>query len=109
LNGVDILPLKDILFQFIKLTILNMILSNCENIILSFVLKKTNEEKSEYSFIIDNFAIIVRMILKPVENTFFNLINKLKNNDKMNEKEKETKNNKNDDEIIFDVLKLFIN
>jgi hypothetical protein len=27
----------------------------------------------------------------------------------MNEKEKETKNNKNDDEIIFDVLKLFIN
>jgi hypothetical protein len=49
------------------------------------------------------------MILKPVEDTFFNLINKLKNNDKMNEKEKETKNNKNDDEIIFDVLKLFIN
>jgi hypothetical protein len=108
-NGVDVSPLKDIFFQFIKLTILNMILSNCENIILSFVLKKTNEEKSEYSFIIDNFAIIVRMILKPVEDTFFNLINKLKNNDKMNEKEKETKNNKNDDEIIFDVLKLFIN
>ena len=109
-DDIDISPLKDIFFQFIKLTVLNMILSNCENIILSFVLKKTNEEKSEYSFIIDNFSIITRMILKPVEDTFFNLINKLKNNENKNEKEKVTKenNNNNDNEIIFDVLKLFI-
>ena len=108
IDGIDISPLKDILFQFIKLTALNMVLSNCENVILSFVLKKTNEEKSEYSFIIENFSIITRLILKPIEDTFFNLINKLKNNENNNEKEKDKENTNNDNRIIFDVLMLFI-
>ena len=105
-DGINITPLKDILYQFIKLTLLNMVLSNCENLILSFVIKKTNEEKGEYSFIIENFSIITRLILKPIEDTFFNLINKLKNYEN---KKEDKKNNDNDDKIlIFDILQLFI-
>ena len=103
-DGINISPLKDILFQFIKLTLLNMVLSNCENLILSFVIKNTNEEKGEYSFIIENFSIITRLILKPIEDTFFNLINKLKSYDNKNE----DKNNDDDKVLIIDILKLFI-
>jgi hypothetical protein len=81
-----------------------MVLSNCENLILSFVIKNTNEEKGEYSFIIENFSIITRLILKPIEDTFFNLINKLKSYDNKNEE----KNNDDDKVLIIDILKLFI-
>ena len=95
LNGIDIRVLKSIFYQFVGLTLLNMVLSNCENVILSFVLKKSNEEKSEYSFIVENFGIITRLILRPLEDTFYNLINKLKNTSKSND-------------IIYDVLHLFI-
>lgn len=103
IDGIDISSLKDILFQFIKLTVLNMILSNCEKLLLSFILKQSNEEKSEYSFIIENFAIITRLLLKPIEDTFYNLINKLKNYSNNTEKDKEK-----DSRIIFDVLNFFI-
>ena len=99
IDGIDIYPLKEVLFQFVKLSLLNMVLSNCENLILSFVIKKTNEEKGEYHFILENFSIITRLILKPIEDTFFNLINKLKNYENKNE----PNNN-----LILDVLKLFI-
>ena len=105
IDGIDISSLKDILFQFIKLTVLNMILSNCEKLLLSFILKQSNEEKSEYSFIIENFAIITRLLLKPIEDTFYNLINKLKNYGNNTEKDKEKDSN---NRIIFDVLNFFI-
>ena len=95
INDIDIRVLKSIFYQFVGLTLLNMVLSNCENVILSFVLKKSNEEKSEYSFIVENFGIITRLILRPFEDTFYNLINKLKNTSKNND-------------IIYDVLHLFI-
>ena len=108
IDGIDISPLKEIFFQFVKLTLLNMVLSNCENLILSFVIKKSNEEKGEYSFIVENFSIITRLILKPVEDTFFNLINKLKNIENKNENETENEDNNNNNAKIFDVLKLFI-
>ena len=86
-----------------------MVLSNCENVILSFVLKRSNEEKSEYSFIVENFGIITRLILRPFEDTFYNLINKLKNFDIDNKnKEKETENSSKSNDIIFEVLNLFI-
>ena len=103
IDDIDIRPLKNIFYQFIGLTLLNMILSNCENVILSFVLKRSNEEKSEYSFVVENFSIITRLILRPLEDTFYNLINKLKNFEN-----KENKDNTNNDGIILDVLKLFI-
>jgi hypothetical protein len=82
-----------------------MILSNCEKLLLRFILKQSNEEKSEYSFIIENFAIITRLLLKPIEDTFYNLVNKLKNYDNNTEKEKEKDSN---NRIIFDVLNFFI-
>ncbi len=103
INDIDIRPLKNIFYQFVGLTLLNMVLSNCENAILSFVLKESNEEKAEYSFVLENFGIITRLILRPLEDTFYNLINKLKNFEKKNEDD-----NNNNNEIIFDVLKLFI-
>ena len=109
INGIDIRSLKSIFYQFVGLTLLNMVLSNCENVILSFVLKRSNEEKSEYSFIVENFGIITRLILRPFEDTFYNLINKLKNFDTNNkDKEKEKENSSKSNDIIFDVLNLFI-
>ena len=110
LDGIDIRSLKSIFYQFVGLTLLNMVLSNCENIILSFVLKKSNEEKSEYSFIVENFGIITRLILRPFEDTFYNLINKLKNIDTNNniDKEKEKENSSKNNDIIFEVLNIFI-
>ena len=113
IDDIDIRPLKSIFYQFVGLSLLNMILSNCENVILSFVLKKSNEEKSEYSFIVENFNIITRLILRPMEDTFYNLINKLKNlGNKENKENKDNKENKNqisnNDEMILNVLKLFV-
>jgi hypothetical protein len=109
IDDIDIRPLKSIFYQFIGLSLLNLILSNCENVILSFVLKKSNEEKSEYSFIVENFNIITRLILRPMEDTFYNLINKLKNLGNKESNNKENKNQiSNNDEIILNVLKLFI-
>ena len=110
IDEIDIRPLKSIFYQFVGLSLLNMILSNCENVILSFVLKKSNEEKSEYSFIVENFNIITRLILRPMEDTFYNLINKLKNlGNKENKDNNENKNQiSNNDEMILNVLKLFI-
>ena len=108
IDGIDICPLKSIFYQFVGLTLLNMVLSNCENVILSFVLKKSNEEKSEYSFIVENFGTITRLILRPSEDTFYNLINKLKN---IGNNHKDNKNNNNTSKnghLIFDVLFLFI-
>ena len=109
INDIDIRPLKNIFYQFVGLTLLNMVLSNCENVILSFVLKRSNEEKSEYSFIVENFGIITRLILRPFEDTFYNLINKLKNFDTDNKDEKKEKENSSkSNDIIFEVLNLFI-
>ena len=109
ISDIDIRPLKSIFYQFVGLSLLNMILSNVENVILSFFLKNSNEEKSEYSFIVENFNIVTRLILRPMEDTFYNLINKLKNFEN-----EENNNNKNKNQIstnndlILNVLKLFI-
>ena len=109
IDDIDITPLKSIFYQFVGLSLLNMILSNVENVILSFVLKKSNEEKSEYSFIVENFNIVTRLILRPMEDTFYNLINKLKNfENEENNKEKNKNQISTNDDIILNVLKLFI-
>ena len=38
-NGTNLIYLREILYQFIKLNLLNLILSKCKNLILSFVIK----------------------------------------------------------------------
>ena len=98
INGYDIREVKEILFSFLKVTSLKMILTNCEKVLLSFVLKQSNEEKGEYSFIVDNFSFFQRFLLEPIEETFYNLTNKVKN----------MKNKKNEGSLAFNVLRLFI-
>ena len=78
LNGINLFHLREILYQFIKLNLLNFILSRCQNVILSFIMKSTDEEKSDYSFITQNYGLITRFLLEPIIDAFYNLVNKVK-------------------------------
>ena len=62
MNETNILYLREILYQFLKLNLLNLILSRCQNVVLSFVVKSTDEEKSDYSFISQNYGLITRFL-----------------------------------------------
>lgn len=44
-NGTNLLYMREILYQFIKLNLINLILARCQNLILSFVIKSSDEEK----------------------------------------------------------------
>ena len=104
INDIDASNAREILFSFIKSNLLKMILNYCEQIILSFVIKESDEEKGEYSFIVENFSFIIRFLLEPIEETFYNLINKIKKIDD----NKENNNQKKDNSLSFDILRLFI-
>src|SRR5690606_13765891 len=43
-----------------------------------FFLKLSDTDKAEYSFIVDNFAVITRQVLEPIEENFYNVVNKIK-------------------------------
>ena len=77
-NETNIAYLREILYQFLKLNLLNLILSRCQNVVLSFVVKSTDEEKSDYSFISQNYGLITRFLLEPIIDAFYNLVNKIK-------------------------------
>ena len=77
-NGINILYLREIIYQFIKLNLLNFILSRFQNIVLSFIIKSSDEEKSDYYFISQNYGLITRFLLEPIIDAFYNLVNKLK-------------------------------
>ena len=76
--GINLVYLREILYQFIKLNLLNFILSRCQNVVLSFVIKSSDEEKSDYSFISQNYGLITRFLLEPIIDAFYNLVNKIK-------------------------------
>ena len=78
MNETNILYLREILYQFLKLNLLNLILSRCQNVVLSFVVKSTAEEKSDYSFISQNYGLITRFLLEPIIDAFYNMVNKIK-------------------------------
>ena len=78
MNETNIVNLREILYQFLKLNLLNLILSRCQNVVLSFVVKSTDEEKSDYSFISQNYGLITRFLLEPIIDAFYNLVNKIK-------------------------------
>ena len=78
MNETNILYLREILYQFLKLNLLNLILSRCQNVVLSFIVKSTDEEKSDYSFISQNYGLITRFLLEPIIDAFYNLVNKIK-------------------------------
>jgi hypothetical protein len=77
-NGTNLIYLREVFYQFIKLNLLNLILSKCQNLILSFILKSNEEEKSDYSFIFQNYSLISRFLLEPIIDAFYNLVNKIK-------------------------------
>ena len=85
-NETNITYLREILYQFLKLNLLNLILSRCQNVVLSFVVKSTDEEKSDYSFISQNYGLITRFLLEPIIDAFYNLVNKIKHIEPRNEK-----------------------
>jgi len=85
-NETNIAYLREILYQFLKLNLLNLILSRCQNVVLSFVVKSTDEEKSDYSFISQNYGLITRFLLEPIIDAFYNLVNKIKHIEPRNEK-----------------------
>lgn len=93
--------LKEIFLSFVRTNILKMILTYTEKMILSFYLDFSESDKAEYSFVVDNFAIIIRYFLEPTEESFYNLINKLKI-----KKSEENKSEKKDK--TFNILKLCI-
>jgi oligosaccharide translocation protein RFT1 len=77
--------LKEVFSSFVKNSLLKMILANLEKFLLGFFIVISDIAKAEFSFVVDNFSIISRMLLEPVEENFFNLISKLKSSG--NEKE----------------------
>ena len=86
MNETNISYLREILAQFFKLNLLNLILSRCQNVVLSFVVKSTDEEKSDYSFISQNYGLITRFLLEPIIDAFYNLVNKIKHIEPRNDK-----------------------
>ena len=107
-NGINILYLREVLYQFIKLNLLNLILSRCQNMVLSFIVKNSDEDKSDYSFIYQNYNLISRFLLEPIIDAFYNLVNKIKHIEKKKEeylktvdesKDKENENEKTKDDI----------
>ena len=108
-NGINLLYLREILFQSIKLNLLNLVLSRCQNVVLSFVIKSSYEEKSDYSFILQNYGLITRFLLEPIIDAFYNLVNKIKyieknvdNNEIIKAIKKEKEDNKLRDNNNFD-------
>ena len=59
-----------------------MILSKCQDLVLSFAIKSSIEEKSDYSFISQNYSLISRFLLEPINDAFYNLVNKFKHIEK---------------------------
>ena len=78
INGINLLYLREIIYQFIKLNLLNFILSRFQNVVLSFIIKSSDEEKSDYYFISQNYGLITRFLLEPIIDAFYNLVNKIK-------------------------------
>ena len=96
MNETNIMYLREILYQFLKLNLLNLILSRCQNVVLSFVVKSTAEEKSDYSFISQNYGLITRFLLEPIIDAFYNMVNKIKYIEPRNDKLLNEENDIND-------------
>ena len=77
-NGIDTLYLREILIQFLKLNLINLIISKCQDLVLSFIIKSTDEEKSDFSFIVQNYSNLSKFLLQPIVDAFYNLVNKIK-------------------------------
>ena len=99
-NDINIEYLRAVLFQFMRLNLLNLIIQNCEGLVLSFIVKNSEEEKSDYSFVAQNFSLVLRFFVEPVTDGFYILVNKLKYMEKKVENKIRINNTSN--EIISD-------
>ena len=64
--------------QFAKLNLLNLVLSKCQDLVLSFLLKSSDEEKSDYSLIKQNYSNVTKFLVEPIVDAFYNLVNRIK-------------------------------
>ena len=92
-DDINIEYLRAVLFQFMRLNLLNLIIQNCEGLVLSFIVKNSEEEKSDYSFVAQNFSLVLRFFVEPVTDGFYILVNKLKYMEKKVENEISNNNN----------------
>ena len=92
-DDINIEYLRAVLFQFMRLNLLNLIIQNCEGLVLSFIVKNSEEEKSDYSFVAQNFSLVLRFFVEPVTDGFYILVNKLKYMEKKVENEIRNNNN----------------
>ena len=99
-NDINIGYLRAVLFQFMRLNLLNLLLINCEGLEFSFLVKNSEEEKSDYSFVAQNFSLLLRFFVEPIADGLYILINKIKYMEKKVENEIIIKNSSN--EIIND-------
>ena len=98
-DEINIQYLRAVLFQFMRLNLFNLIIQNCEGLILSFVINNSEEEKSDYSFVSQNFSLVLRFFVEPVNDGFYILVNKLK----YMEKKVENKNTNVNNDINIDI------
>ena len=101
-DDINIQYLRTILFLFMRLNLFNLIIQNCEGLILSFVIKNLEEEKSDYSFVSQNFSLILRFFVEPVTDGFYILVNKLKYMEKKIEDKNLNKDIEQDKKINLD-------
>ena len=77
-SGINLIYLREILHQFAKLNLLNLVLSKCQDLVLSFLLKSSDEEKSDYSLIKQNYSNVTKFLVEPIVDAFYNLVNRIK-------------------------------
>jgi len=70
--------LKGILFSSMHGTALKLVFSYSERIVLSFILDTSDNDKAEYTFVLENYSTFIKYLIEPAEENFYNLINKIK-------------------------------
>ena len=78
ISGINLIYMREILHQFIKLNLLNLVFSKCQDLVLSFLLKSSDEEKSDYSLIKQNYSNVTKFLVEPIVDAFYNLVNRIK-------------------------------
>lgn len=100
-SDINLIYMREILYQFLKLNILNLVFSKCQNLVMSFFMKSSDDEKSEYSLISENYKHITKFLVEPIVDAFYNLVNRIKYIENKNGEyigKKRINNEENDDD-----------
>lgn len=71
--------LLKITWSFFKITLVKAFLNFTEKFSLNFFLGETENNKGEYTFVVENCSLITKYMLEPLDENFYNLVSKLKN------------------------------